>query len=192
MLGLWVALGALPNRNFAEPPLNGSGVIAVDTIWCATNGPFAITTNITVNPGVTLAIESGATIYFGLDVNLIVANGGRLLAEGTTAAPIRSRTGRSAFTGSSARQRGDNRSSRNEEFNPPNPRKGAKTGRPILKVVQNRRDKSMLKHSGPAPCRSGVSTERRQPKFSRMAALCRGAATTSRFMGSFHDSKIAH
>ena len=48
-----------------------------------------MTTNLTVASGATLTIEPGTTVYLAAGVNVTVANGGRLLAEGTTTAPIR-------------------------------------------------------------------------------------------------------
>jgi hypothetical protein len=48
-----------------------------------------VTSSLTIASGATLTIEPGGCVYLGSGVNLIVANGGRLLAEGTLAAPIR-------------------------------------------------------------------------------------------------------
>jgi len=64
------------------------GTIASSTTWAASGGPFFVTNDIVVPAGVTLTIEPGATVYLGAGVNVIVANGGRLLAEGTDFAPI--------------------------------------------------------------------------------------------------------
>ena len=65
------------------------GNIAADTTWTAANGPYLVNSGLTINNGVTLTIEPGTTVYLGSGVNFTVANGGRLLAEGTTNAPIR-------------------------------------------------------------------------------------------------------
>jgi hypothetical protein len=65
------------------------GPIAADTTWTAANGPYLVGSSLTVNSGVTLTIEPGTTVYLGAGVNFTVANGGRLLAEGRTNAPIR-------------------------------------------------------------------------------------------------------
>ncbi|HEY2951408.1 MAG TPA: lamin tail domain-containing protein, partial [Verrucomicrobiae bacterium] len=66
-----------------------SGAIASDTTWTAATGPYNVTGTITVNSGVTLTIQAGTTLYLDSGVNITVANGGRLLAEGTETAPIR-------------------------------------------------------------------------------------------------------
>ncbi len=65
-----------------------SGAIAATTTWTAAGGPYQVTANLTVNSGVTLTIEAGASVYLGSGVTFTVASGGRLLAEGTTNAPI--------------------------------------------------------------------------------------------------------
>ena len=66
-----------------------AGTLTSDTTWAAADGPFSITGNLTVGGGVTLTIEPGTTVYLAPGANLTVASGGRLLAEGTEAAPIR-------------------------------------------------------------------------------------------------------
>ena len=63
-----------------------SGIIAADTTWAVTNSPLTVTGNITVNPGATLAIEPGVVVQFSQGLGLTV--NGRLLAEGSVAAPI--------------------------------------------------------------------------------------------------------
>ncbi|MDP3069819.1 MAG: lamin tail domain-containing protein [Opitutaceae bacterium] len=67
---------------------NVAGSIAADTTWTAAGGPYQITAPVTVNNGVTLTIEPGASVYLAAGVGLTVAAGGRLLAEGTEAKPI--------------------------------------------------------------------------------------------------------
>ncbi len=59
------------------------GTINSDTTWTANGGPYQLTSSLTVANGVTLTIEPGTTVYLGSGVNFNVANGGRLLAEGT-------------------------------------------------------------------------------------------------------------
>lgn len=66
-----------------------SGTLAADTVWTAVDGPYSITSSLTAPAGVTLTIEPGTTVYLGSGVNLTVSNGGRILAEGTAALPIR-------------------------------------------------------------------------------------------------------
>lgn len=66
-----------------------SGAITGDAVWTAAAGPYQVTANLTVNAGVTLTIQAGTAIYLSPGVNLTVANGGRLLAEGTDTARIR-------------------------------------------------------------------------------------------------------
>jgi hypothetical protein len=63
-----------------------SGIIAADTTWAVTNSPLTVTGNITVNRGATLAIEPGVVVQFNQGLGLTV--NGRLLAEGSVAAPI--------------------------------------------------------------------------------------------------------
>lgn len=70
------------------PPLQ------ITNVWVMSNSPIVITTNLTIPNNTTLIIEPGVTVALAADVHITVADGGRLLAEGTSNAPIR-------FTGSS-------------------------------------------------------------------------------------------
>jgi len=63
--------------------------ISSPTTWTAANGPYFVPNTLTVQPGATLTLEPGTTVYLGPDVNLIVADGARLIAEGSLTAPIR-------------------------------------------------------------------------------------------------------
>lgn len=58
------------------------GVLAADTVWTAAEGPYRVTSSLTVPAGVTLRIEAGTTVYMNPDLNLIVEDGGILLVEG--------------------------------------------------------------------------------------------------------------
>ncbi len=58
-------------------------------MWTAAASPNIVTHTITVLQGVTLTIESGAAIQMKAGADLVVTNGGRLLAEGTVDQRIR-------------------------------------------------------------------------------------------------------
>jgi hypothetical protein len=62
--------------------------ICSDTNWTVANSPYVISSALTIAAGATLTIEPGVTVQLGAGVNLTVANGGRLLAEGASNAPI--------------------------------------------------------------------------------------------------------
>lgn len=66
-----------------------SGNLSADTVWTAAGGPYEVTAALTVASGVTLTIQPGTTVLLRPGVNFTVANGGRLLAEGTDTARIR-------------------------------------------------------------------------------------------------------
>jgi hypothetical protein len=67
-------------------PVPKSGTLAADTVWTAGDGPYRVAGLLSVPAGVTLTIEPGATVAFAAGAGLEVR--GRLLAEGTEAAPI--------------------------------------------------------------------------------------------------------
>ncbi len=84
----------IPDLSYGPPPP------PITNTWYASNSPIAITTNVTIPDHTTLIIEPGVTVQFGAGINLAVANGGRLLAEGTSNAPIHfTRSGVSGFWG---------------------------------------------------------------------------------------------
>jgi hypothetical protein len=66
-----------------------SGSINANTVWTAAAGPYHVTSSITVAAGTTLTIQPGTTVYFAAGASLNIANGGRVLAEGTDTARIR-------------------------------------------------------------------------------------------------------
>ncbi|MHB8521724.1 MAG: lamin tail domain-containing protein [Limisphaerales bacterium] len=68
---------------------SAGGAITANMTWTAAGGPYNVTSSLIIASGATLAIEPGTTVSLGAGVNLTVANGGRLLAEGTATAPIR-------------------------------------------------------------------------------------------------------
>src|SRR6185503_1879678 len=63
--------------------------IGGDTAWTAAGGPYEIANDITINSGATLTIQAGTTVYLGAGADITVANGGRLIAEGTDTTRIR-------------------------------------------------------------------------------------------------------
>jgi hypothetical protein len=81
------------------PVLDVGGTISSDTHW--TRGTqYIVTSAITVAAGATLTIDPGVTVAFDSGVGLTVANGGRVLAEGTSNAPILfTRSGTSGYWG---------------------------------------------------------------------------------------------
>jgi hypothetical protein len=66
-----------------------SGPVTANTVWRATNSPISVCGNLTVESGVTLTIEAGVTVQLHSGIGITVANGGRLLAQGTAASPLR-------------------------------------------------------------------------------------------------------
>ena len=64
------------------------GTMSSSVTWLAANGPFRINGSFTIPNGITLTIQPGASLFLASGVNITVANGGRLLAEGTETAPI--------------------------------------------------------------------------------------------------------
>ena len=72
------------------PPINPvSGVIATNTTWLAQSNIVTVVGHLSIAAGATLTIEGGLAVRMRAGVGLSVANGGRLLAEGTPKAAIR-------------------------------------------------------------------------------------------------------
>jgi hypothetical protein len=65
------------------------GTLAADETWTAAGSPYTVTGSLTVPAGRTLTIEPDVDVYLASGVSLTVANGGRILAEGTAAQAIR-------------------------------------------------------------------------------------------------------
>jgi hypothetical protein len=65
--------------------VTAGSTINTATIWSAANGPYLIANSMTIAAGATLTIEPGTTVFLGPGASLNVANGGRLIAEGTPA-----------------------------------------------------------------------------------------------------------
>ncbi|MFO1514816.1 MAG: hypothetical protein U1F83_18210 [Verrucomicrobiota bacterium] len=69
-------------------------------VWALSNSPIVLTSSVTVTNGETLVIEPGVTVAVGAGLNITVANGGRLLAAGTSNQPIVfTRSGTSGYWG---------------------------------------------------------------------------------------------
>lgn len=64
------------------------GTLETNAAWRAACGPHRLDGPLTVASGVTLTVDAGASVYLGSGASLIIADGGRLLAEGTTDAPV--------------------------------------------------------------------------------------------------------
>lgn len=75
--------------------------ISGDLTLTAAGGPYQVVNSVTVQAGATLTIEPGTTVYLTNGMSLTVADGGRLLAEGTDAARIQfcSTPGGSSWSG---------------------------------------------------------------------------------------------
>ncbi len=64
------------------------GTLTADETWSAAGGPYNVTSNLTVPAGMTLTIQPGTSVFLSAGVNITVAAGGRLIAEGTTDLPV--------------------------------------------------------------------------------------------------------
>jgi len=88
--------GALPYDVVPTPGLYGT--LWADTTLTAAGGPYTVAGDLTVAPDVTLTLQAGATLSFQANSDIMLAGAntsrgelavrGRLIADGTTAAPI--------------------------------------------------------------------------------------------------------
>lgn len=69
-------------------PTPVGGTLNTDVTWTAAGGPYRVASDLNIAHGATLTLGPGTTLYLDSGVDLTVANGGRLLAEGTAEAPI--------------------------------------------------------------------------------------------------------
>jgi len=86
------SLGVSDYSNIASaqrqsPVVNVGGAISSDTVW-ATGSHYVITSAVSIASGATLTIQAGVTVCFNTGLGMTIANGGRLLAVGTSNAPI--------------------------------------------------------------------------------------------------------
>jgi hypothetical protein len=78
---LFLSIGFLFNQAaFAQTSVSDS--LTTDQTWTLANSPYQVTTNVIVNPGVTLTIEAGATVQFDAGTSLIID--GAIVADGTS------------------------------------------------------------------------------------------------------------
>lgn len=67
------------------PPstIKAGGVLDGNEIWTAAESPYQLTGSLTIPAERTLTVEPGVVVYLASGVSITVADGGRLLAEGT-------------------------------------------------------------------------------------------------------------
>lgn len=97
LMGLNVSLGSsdfvlIADLFLAPPPPDDclSGTITGNVTWRSVDGaPISVCGDVTVAAGATLTIEAGTTVHLYDGVDILVASGGRLIAEGTAENRIR-------------------------------------------------------------------------------------------------------
>lgn len=92
-------LSLIADLAVGDAPPVPPGTIATNTTWTLANGPYVISNNITVLPGVTLTVEPGVSVLVNNSLGILI--NGRLIAEGTPAQRIRfaRNTGASGWDG---------------------------------------------------------------------------------------------
>lgn len=105
LIGLNESVGSsdfslIPNLLLVDPNVCPPNTICRDTLWTVSASPVTVPSSLTISSGATLTIEPGVVVRLGSGVNITVADGGRLIAEGTSNAPIRfTRSGTSGSWG---------------------------------------------------------------------------------------------
>lgn len=93
-------LSLIPDLIVVDPSVCPPNTICRDTNWFLADSPIIVPSSLTIEPGATLTIEPGVVVQLGSGANITVTDGGRLLAEGTSNAPIRfTRSGASGSWG---------------------------------------------------------------------------------------------
>ncbi|HEY6229400.1 MAG TPA: hypothetical protein VI282_19935, partial [Verrucomicrobiae bacterium] len=89
-------IGVSDYSNLASATRKSLNVVSVGSIGgtltedleITANANVSVTSTLTVSNGVTLFVKPGAKVLFNSGLNLVVQNGGKILAEGTADAPI--------------------------------------------------------------------------------------------------------
>jgi hypothetical protein len=79
-------LAAAAGSADAASPTYVEGNVTEDATWTPGDGPYVVTTDVTVADGATLTVEAGTTVYVGEEVTVTVA--GSLVARGTGDEPV--------------------------------------------------------------------------------------------------------
>jgi hypothetical protein len=83
------AAGTGAQYDIQATTIKTGGTLASDEVWTAVASPYQLTGSLTIPDKRTLTIEPGVTVYLASGVNITVADGGRILAEGTETQGIR-------------------------------------------------------------------------------------------------------